>query len=387
MHFSRANPIGWGLKAKLTSGEANALDIDHAKAINGDDGSTHSPANRIIIEGDAGVQFDCPVGGTWDAAVTLGTGSTWTCLGTTYLGDGAGHDGTLDVKDGSSLMFRSGAGILQFAGATWVLSGNTAFGSAGVDANGGAGHHVLSGGKLYVDGSGFVVVRAGGTITMGGTLTATSGSMVSLSGAPEQASGSFTLAAGVPMALHGDVTLESDGSLVTESGSVFTLGGAVTIGATGAIATTGTGAITIATGGSFTAASGSTTTINGTLAGAITRTAAVTKSGSTANDYVRCTSGADSNTTYAATFDILFVNISVDRTYKLGDGSPGQVVRLAVNGTLATAELTVADSDNNVICMLSEAVMNVSAKKGGHVDLVWHSGAWRVIGGYGLYTP
>ena len=84
---------------------------------------------------------------------------------------------------------------------------------------------------------------------------------------------------------------------------------------------------------------------------------------------------------------MLFVNITGSKTYKIDDGSQGQVIRLAVNGVLGAAELTVADSGSSVICMLSESVMNVSAKKGGHVDLVWHAGAWRVLGGYGLYTP
>ncbi len=373
-HFTKVRPGGWVTLSTLAAAEMQTLDENVYASINGDAGGTWAPSTQIAIGGSGLVVYDA----------------------TLQLGDGAGQNGTLDVKDGSSLMFRSGAGILQFAGATWVLSGNTAFGSAGVDADGGAGHHVLSGGKLYVDSGAFIRIRAGGTVTMGGAFVASTGTSNTFqAGSTVSIAGTLGLAAtcaatqthGSTLDLYGDVTIKSPGTFSTEAGSTSTLGGAFTIGATGAIATTGTGSITIATGGSFVAASGSTTTINGTLAGAITRTAAVTKSGSTANDYVRCTSGADSNTTYAPTFDILFVNISVDRTYKINDGSQGQVVRLAVNGTLSTAELTVVDSDNNVLCMLSETVMNVAAKKGGHVDLVWSSGAWRVIGGYGLYTP
>lgn len=97
-NFDRVNPTGWGFKADLTSAELNQLDIDHAKAINGDDGSSHTPASKIII-GGAGLELSAPltvqlgsrsvtraqsmsgaapIAGTW----TIGNGGVWTNIAT-----------------------------------------------------------------------------------------------------------------------------------------------------------------------------------------------------------------------------------------------------------------------------------------------------------------
>lgn len=50
-NFVRANPSGWAPNAQLTSAQANALDIDHTKAPNFDDGSTHTAAAVVTIGG------------------------------------------------------------------------------------------------------------------------------------------------------------------------------------------------------------------------------------------------------------------------------------------------------------------------------------------------
>jgi len=50
-NFTRVKPAGWSLNEILTSAQQNALDIDHVKAINGDDGSSHSPTAQIDIGG------------------------------------------------------------------------------------------------------------------------------------------------------------------------------------------------------------------------------------------------------------------------------------------------------------------------------------------------
>jgi hypothetical protein len=55
-NFTRANGSGWSLNAPLTSAQLNQLDIDHTKAINGDDGSTHSPTTPITINGSNGIK-------------------------------------------------------------------------------------------------------------------------------------------------------------------------------------------------------------------------------------------------------------------------------------------------------------------------------------------
>lgn len=51
MTFSRANPLGWALYEELTSAQLNALDVDHAGAIDGVAGGTWSPSDTIVING------------------------------------------------------------------------------------------------------------------------------------------------------------------------------------------------------------------------------------------------------------------------------------------------------------------------------------------------
>ena len=240
MNFTRVNPLSWGLKALLTSDQANALDIDHAKAINGDDGSTHTPSSAITILGSNGVVFDCHVGGTWAAAITIAPSSTLAINGATVtLGNGSDNT-TLDVSEDSAISLLSGALLETRSGAAAELHGSTRFYGAGVDADGGAGHHVVSGGKLYVDGGGYLVVRTAAHVTMNGVFTSGTLGVMSLNGPTEQAAGSFTLADGVPMNLHGNVTIKSDGTLVTEAGSTTTLGGTTTY--TGPLVASGAGA-------------------------------------------------------------------------------------------------------------------------------------------------
>ncbi len=47
MSFTRANPLGWGLFEELTSAQMNALDIDHANAVDGVGGGAYSPSATI----------------------------------------------------------------------------------------------------------------------------------------------------------------------------------------------------------------------------------------------------------------------------------------------------------------------------------------------------
>jgi len=52
MSFSRANVLGWALYEVLTSAQMNALDIDHANAIDGAAGGTYNPTNPVIFGAD-----------------------------------------------------------------------------------------------------------------------------------------------------------------------------------------------------------------------------------------------------------------------------------------------------------------------------------------------
>jgi hypothetical protein len=51
MAFTRANPLGWALYEVLTSAQMNALDIDHANAIDGAAGGSYTPSGLITIDG------------------------------------------------------------------------------------------------------------------------------------------------------------------------------------------------------------------------------------------------------------------------------------------------------------------------------------------------
>lgn len=164
-NFVRANTLGWAAKAKLTSAQANALDIDHAKAINGDNGSSHTPTAPIVILGPNGVSFTCHVAGTWDAAVTFDIGSVVRSWGSLLIGDASGH-GLIIIEPGSTFtadpdsIVNFSLGSVSTSSGTWHIAG------AGVVTAGGAGHHILGGAKLYVD--------------LGGAITASAGSAVNL---------------------------------------------------------------------------------------------------------------------------------------------------------------------------------------------------------------
>jgi len=60
MSFTRANPLGWALYEALTSTQMNALDVDHANAIDGAAGGNYAPSSTIQFDGDvewAGVRL------------------------------------------------------------------------------------------------------------------------------------------------------------------------------------------------------------------------------------------------------------------------------------------------------------------------------------------
>lgn len=52
MSFSRSNPLGWALFEELTSAQMNALDIDHANALDIVGGGAHAIANPVSTSGE-----------------------------------------------------------------------------------------------------------------------------------------------------------------------------------------------------------------------------------------------------------------------------------------------------------------------------------------------
>jgi hypothetical protein len=102
MTFSRANGAGWGANAKLTSAQANAIDINQANAIDGAAGGTYAPSGALTL-GGSGVLLS---GG--NHAVTSG--------------------GTLTFNSGSTCAVVSGGTLLVQSGGTVTLSGTCTLG-------------------------------------------------------------------------------------------------------------------------------------------------------------------------------------------------------------------------------------------------------------------
>lgn len=55
MTFSRVKPSGWATGERLTSTQMNNLDIDHARAVDGNAGGSYTPSSAIVI-GGSGLQ-------------------------------------------------------------------------------------------------------------------------------------------------------------------------------------------------------------------------------------------------------------------------------------------------------------------------------------------
>lgn len=52
MSFTRVKPLGWATNEKLTSAQMNALDEDHADAVDGVGGGTYTITAPLVIKGD-----------------------------------------------------------------------------------------------------------------------------------------------------------------------------------------------------------------------------------------------------------------------------------------------------------------------------------------------
>lgn len=91
MAFPRIQPAGWSVNQKLKSAEMNQLDIDHAKAINGEDGD--------VIPGELTCLADIIMDGSnirvtggqilMEGSAYADNGGTFTCQGTTLYVDNA----------------------------------------------------------------------------------------------------------------------------------------------------------------------------------------------------------------------------------------------------------------------------------------------------------
>jgi len=80
--FTRVNPLGWALFEELTSAQMNALDIDHANALDAVGGGAHVTANPLSVSG-AKWTFSNPI--DFSNSSIGWTGANWPALSTRSL--------------------------------------------------------------------------------------------------------------------------------------------------------------------------------------------------------------------------------------------------------------------------------------------------------------
>jgi len=60
MSFTRANVAGWAPLEEFTAAQANTIDINQSRAIDGTGGGTYTPGAVILIAGTFGLELDAP---------------------------------------------------------------------------------------------------------------------------------------------------------------------------------------------------------------------------------------------------------------------------------------------------------------------------------------
>lgn len=151
-NFTRANPLGWGVKTKLTSDQANKLDIDHTKAPNFDEGSSHAPTGDIELVGPSagGLVF---TGFRVEGTIVGGGGLVFKIP---LSLDGAAY--SLQLLNGADASFGNGSIV------SWSDGAQASFANGSSAFFAGVGHHIVDGGRVTVDDNGEIVVAAGGLL-------------------------------------------------------------------------------------------------------------------------------------------------------------------------------------------------------------------------------
>jgi hypothetical protein len=171
MAFARINGPGWATNDKLSSSQINALDIDHAAAVDGGAGGTYAPSAPIIV-GGSGMQV--PSGATWH------------------------------VLSGGTLNVDSGGVLTVAAGASMSVGCATYFTAA-------ASIHMASGAPLFADSFTVNAATFAGPTTLGGTTTLGSTTTLAVNGTMTLgATSAATIAAGGTLTLPGSAVLIND---------------------------------------------------------------------------------------------------------------------------------------------------------------------------------
>ena len=129
MTFSRANGSGWGLNDKLTSAEANQIDVNQSRAVDGYAGGTYTPTGNIDVSKlRADLQGACTLAGTASltgvsgASCSMPSGTTFSSAGKTALGGASlpGSNGQTNL--GGTTTAVSGATVSIASGATLAVA-------------------------------------------------------------------------------------------------------------------------------------------------------------------------------------------------------------------------------------------------------------------------
>jgi len=120
MAFSRVNPTGYtNDNSTITAAQANQLDINQSRAIDGTAGGTYTPTGQIIISGTEGIRYQCTGAGanirlgsrvitrqSTMSGITEGTGTWAMDIGMTWRNATESATGLflpLDLPDGAVL--------------------------------------------------------------------------------------------------------------------------------------------------------------------------------------------------------------------------------------------------------------------------------------------
>ncbi|MEA3225147.1 MAG: hypothetical protein U9Q07_04290 [Planctomycetota bacterium] len=170
MTFARANPLGWGWLEEFHSAEANIIDINQSRSLDGFAGGTYNPSAAIILNNQLQVDATGAAGANVTAIVATGKGPGSGVNSTGGATDGTGVYGKGGATDGRGVYgygTGTGAGIYGNGGAT---SGDGVYGiggtpnGKGVNAQGtgaGTGVYGVGGGGGGIGGE-FIGGVAGG---------------------------------------------------------------------------------------------------------------------------------------------------------------------------------------------------------------------------------
>ena len=221
MTFARVKPDGWAVNEELSSAQINALDIDHADAVDktGDTvpgviefdsgaeivlnlGAAFTAESGAVADFDAGSTVT--VGGAFNVVggdVDLDSASTFAVDCVALFNGAATHAANVTLNNSANLIVAGSSGVLIQGGASiaWANTANASF---------------QAGSTATVQNGAFLTVASGGTLTLSGIGTIPSGGVLTVA-----SSGSIVVASGGAITVPGAVNFTSTGSATWADGT------------------------------------------------------------------------------------------------------------------------------------------------------------------------